>query len=75
MVMERAHPYCPSVWPFSLQYTQFEAGREHGFPAEFYESSTDISTRSFLDMKTNAHVDTGHDMIELDQSNLGGCQG
>ena len=34
-----------------------------------------MSAPAFLDMKTNAHIETGHNMIELDQCNLGGRQG
>ena len=34
-----------------------------------------ISVPAFLDMKTNAHIETGHNMVELDQCSLGGCQG
>jgi hypothetical protein len=34
-----------------------------------------MSAPTFLDVKTNAHVETAHDMIDLDESNLGGCQG
>ncbi len=34
-----------------------------------------MSEPTFLDVKTNAHVETGHNMIELDENTLGGCQG
>ena len=34
-----------------------------------------ILVPAFLDKKTSVHVETGHDMIEPDQSSLGGCQG
>ena len=44
-MMQRAHPYRPSVRPFSSQDIQFEADREHGFPSEVFTSLTDISTR------------------------------
>jgi hypothetical protein len=34
-----------------------------------------MSAPTFLDVKTNAHVETAQDMIDLDESTLGGCQG
>jgi hypothetical protein len=34
-----------------------------------------MSAPALLDVKTNVHEETGHEMVDLDESTLGGCQG